>query len=465
MRLKSDLRGYQNRVIKHLYEHDSALAVLKIGAGKTISTLTAIEELIGDAVIRHALIIAPKRVATSVWPREIGDWAHTRHLKFAVLDRTPAHRKLVLEQAHTRQITIVGIDNVQWLCEQLNNVQAENPIFDCLVIDETSKLKDPKSKRAKALAKIAGRFKNRWGLTGTPAPNSLLDLYTPLKIITAGKLWPGGFYRWQKQHFYPIDRNGYQWRVLPGHEAIIQADAATVSIALGEGEMPDLPELSILVDEVTLPDAARSVYNQMESRLFADLDDADILAVSQAVASGKCSQAANGFMYDEAGAAGAHALHAEKELWISELVDDLQGEPLIVIYEFHEDLAMLRRQFGDLPYLGAGVSDAQANQHIDAWNRRELPLLALHPASGGHGLNLQYGGSRMAWIAPTWSAELWDQAIGRIHRPGQNAHVMIHVCVARNTVDELKRLRVIGKLSAQAAFEAYLARSVPSKAA
>jgi hypothetical protein len=457
MRQKSELRPYQQRVVSHLYEHDQAMAVLKMGAGKTISTLTAIAELIGDKVIRHALIVAPKRVATLVWPAEIESWEHTRHLDYAVLDGDPKRRGLMLGTANARDITIIGIDNVQWLVEQIGWFQDGNPIWDCLVIDETSRLKDPKSKRGKALASVAGRFKNRWGLTGTPVPNSLLDLFTPAKIITNGGLWGSSFYKWQKQNFFTTDYHGYVWKVRPDREAALLADAASISIALGEDEMPGLPEVSILVDEVKLPGDARRAYREMESKLLSKLDSKNILAVSQAVATGKLAQIANGFIYDEEGAAGAHAIHVEKESWLGDLVESLDGEPAIIVYEYQHDLAILRKLFGGLPYLGSGVSDKQAEQTVELWNRGELPLLAIHPASAGHGLNLQHGGSRMIWLAPTWSAEMWDQTIARLHRPGQAAHVMVHVCVATDTVDELKRLRVIQKLSAQAAFERYLA--------
>ena len=459
MRQKHELRGYQQRVVKHLYEHDYALAVLKMGAGKTISTLTAAEELISDGVIRHALIIAPKRVATVVWPAEIEAWGHVAGMKYAVLDGGPERRRKLLDDVGQRQLTIIGIDNVQWLIEELKDFASDSVVWDCMVVDETSRLKDPTSKRAKALATIADRFKIRWGLTGTPAPNSLLDLFMPMKIISNGELWGKSFYKWQSQHFYPTDRNAYQWAPLHGHRERILADAATISIALSDGEMPDLPELSILVDEIRLPDDARRVYRQMERSLVARLDQqhASVLAASQAIATGKCAQIANGFIYDEDGAAGVQRIHSAKAEWISELVLGLDGEPAILVYEYQEDLALIRRLFGDIPYLGAGVSDNRAQQAIEQWNRGELPLLALHPASGGHGLNLQAGGSRMVWIAPTWSAEMWDQTIARLHRPGQAAHVMVHVCVATDTVDELKRLRVISKLSQQQAFEVYLA--------
>ena len=458
MRPKSDLRVYQQRVVSYLYERDEAFAILKIGAGKTASTLTAIDEMINDQVIRHGLILAPKRVATLTWPDEIGKWQHLAGMEYAVLDGTPARRAGLLATAADRDLTIVGIDNAQWLCDELARLPDGHPIFDLLVIDETSRLKDPKSKRANALSKIAGRFRIRWGLTGTPRPNSAMDLFTPAKVITNGRLWGKSFYQWQRRNFYPTDFKGYTWLPLPGAEDRIHADMASISITLGEGDMPDLPPLSILVDEVTLPDAARAAYRDMERKLLARLDSRDIVAMSAAVATGKLAQMANGFVYGEGGNADAEALHTAKADWLDDLVASLDGEPLLLIYEYREDLAMIRRLFGHVPYLGAGVSDADARQRVDDWNAGKLPLFALHPAAAGHGINLQHGGSRMAWISPCWSAELWDQTIGRLHRPGQAAaHVMVHVCNATNTVDDLKRSRVISKLSAQAAFENYLA--------
>jgi hypothetical protein len=457
MRARSELRPYQTRVVDYLYENPEAFAVLKMGAGKTASTLTAILDLLGDKVIRHALVIAPKRVAKLVWPDEVKKWQHLSGLRMAVLDGPPPVRLRKLLAIDSRDVTVVGIDNVQWLVDAIEDWPADHPIFDALVIDETSKLKSPKGKRAKALAKVAKRFKNRWGLTGTPRPNSLLDLFTPAKIITGGRLWGNSYYKWQMDNFYLPNKWSYDWKIHPHKEAQLLADIATVSIALGEGEMPGLPGLSVIIDEVLLPKDTRDVYADMERDLFAVADDEGVIAMSRAIATGKLAQIANGFLYDDRGAAGAHIVHNEKAQWLAELVDELDGEPLIVVYEYQEDLAMIRRAFGQVPYLGSGVSDKQAQENVEAWNRGELPVFALHPASGGHGLNLQHGGSRMAWVAPTWSAELWDQTLARIYRPGQANHCMVHVCVARDTVDDLKRLRVLDKLSGQQAFEAYLA--------
>jgi SNF2 family DNA or RNA helicase len=460
MHQKSELRPYQTRVVDYLYENPEAFCVLKMGAGKTASTLTAISDLIDDGEIRHALIVAPKRVANMVWPDEIQGWEHLCDLQYAVLNGTPSQRLALLDKTEQRHVTIIGIDNIQWLITAIEKWPDDHFIFDCLVIDETSKLKSPTSKRAKALAKVAHRFRNRWGLTGTPRPNSMTDLFNPVKILTDSRLWGRSFYKWQAENFYkdPHDFHGYKWLIHQHREAVLLADAATISIALEEGEMPGLPELSIIYDKVVLPADAREAYDDMEAKLLAELSEADILAASAAVATGKLAQIANGFVYDEAGAAGVHDLHEEKSQWLADLIEELDGEPLLVVYQYQEDLAMIRRLCGDdLPYLGSGVSDVKAARYVELWNRGELPVLAMHPASAGHGLNLQHGGSRMAWIAPTWSPEMWDQTLARLHRPGQEAHVMVHVCMAEDTVDQLKQSRVLGKLSAQAAFEQYLA--------
>jgi hypothetical protein len=191
--------------------------------------------------------------------------------------------------------------------------------------------------------------------------------------------------------------------------------------------------------------------------LFAAIDGRAVEAISPLVATSKCAQMANGFLYDE-GNDDPVAVHTVKIDWLRELVESLDGEPLLIAYEFIEDLRTIRRAFGDVPTLGSPTPAREAEQLIKAWNAGALTLLALHPASAGHGLNLQHGGSRMAWLSPSWSAELTEQAIARIYRPGQTQHVTIHVCVAAGTVDEMKRDRVIGKMSAQEAFRQHLER-------
>jgi SNF2 family DNA or RNA helicase len=229
-------------------------------------------------------------------------------------------------------------------------------------------------------------------------------------------------------------------------------------MVVSDADMPDLPPLNVVVTPVTLPDAVMAAYATMQDELFAAINGRGIEAVSPLVATGKCAQIANGFLYDE-GNDDPVAVHTIKIDWLRELVESLEGEPLLIAYEFVEDLRAIRRAFGAVPALGGPTPAREAARLIEAWNAGALPLLALHPASAGHGLNLQHGGARMAWLSPSWSAELTEQAIARLYRPGQTQHVTIHVCVAAGTVDEMKRDRVLGKMSAQEAFRRHLERT------
>jgi hypothetical protein len=451
------LRSYQQRSATYLYEHDAAFLIAPLGAGKGAAALTGIAELIRDGQRRHALVIAPKLVAETVWPQEVASWPHLAHLRVAVLDGGPARRRELLAAASRRELTVIGIDLVPWLVDELAAIPDDHPLFDLLVIDETSRLKDPSGKRARALLKIAGRFRTRWGLTGTPRPNSAMDLFMPTAIITNGALWGRAFVPWQKRHFRPRDPFGREWIALPGAEAQIAADFGTVAMMVADQDMPDLPPLNVVVTRVELPDTVMASYKTLQRELFAALEARTIEASSPLVATGKCAQLANGFLYDE-GNQDPVVVHTVKIDWLRELVESLDGEPLLVAYEFIEDLRTIRRAFGEVPALGGLTPAGEAKRLVEAWNAGALPLLAFHLASAGHGLNLQHGGSRMAWLSPSWSAELTEQAIARIYRPGQTAHVTIHVCVAAGTVDEMKRDRVLGKMSAQEAFRRHLER-------
>ena len=458
MRAKKELRKYQNRIATALYENDEKLCVLRPGGGKTIAALTAIEELLADKVIRHALVIAPKRVARVVWPDEIEQWKHVKRLRYTVLDGGPADRELTLSgiPLGLRDVTIVGLDIAQWLCEQLEKKPDSSKLFDLLVIDEASRLRNPKGKRAKALAKLASRFKMIWGLSGTLRPSGPQDLFMPARVVTRGRLWGKSFWKWRETNFYPADREGYDWRPFPGVEDRLNAELAPYITTVEDGELIQ-PEPTIVLDKVELPPGAKAQYDRMQKQLIADIGEDRVHAGSAAIATGKMAQMANGFIYDtEAGS--VLQVHGAKREWLEDIVSDAVG-PTLLIYEFQEDLRLLKEVLGaNLLYLGSGVNDRQAADNIKAWNAGELPFMGLHPASGGHGLNLQHGGSDMAWISPTWSPEYWEQTIARINRSGQKRQVMVRVCVAANTVDELKLNRVHHKMTAQEAFEAYLRR-------
>jgi hypothetical protein len=446
------LRSYQQRLATFLYERDSAFAITPLGAGKGAAALTALAELIRDGHRRHALVVAPKLVAQTVWPAEIAAWPHLTHLRFAVLRGNPELRRqqlaanLMLTDAPARQVTTIGIDLVPWLVGELASLADDHPLFDVLIVDETSRLKDPSGKRARALLKVAERFRTRWGLTGTPRPNSSMDLFMPAAIISNGALWGRAFIPWQRQHFRARDPFGREWTALPGVEEQIAAEFGTVAMTVGDEDMPDLPPLNVVETPIRLPDAVMATYRTMARELFAAIEGRSIEAASPLIATGKLAQMANGFLYGE-GADDSVRVHDLKIDWLRELVESLEGEPLLVAYEFDEDLRAIRRAFGDVPVLGGPTGARESARLIDAWNAGSLPI---------HGLNLQHGGARMAWLSPSWSAELTQQAIARIYRPGQTRHVTVHVCIAAGTVDELKRDRVIGKRSAQEAFKRHL---------
>jgi SNF2 domain-containing protein len=451
------LYSYQNRAATYFYESDAAFLVAPLGAGKGAAALTAIADLIRDGHRRHALVIAPKLVATTVWPREVALWPHLAHLRVAVLSGAPERRRALLATAPEREVTVIGVDLVQWLVGELAALADDHPLFDVLIIDETSRLKNPSGKRARALLKIAGRFKTRWGLTGTPRPNSSMDLFMPAAIVTNGALWGRAFIPWQRQRFRPRDPFGREWAALPGAEEKIAAAFGTVAMTVADEDMPDLPPLNVVETHIALPDEVMARYREMARELFTTAEGRTIEAASALIATGKLAQMANGFLYGDDDR--AFFVHNLKIQWLKELVEDLQGEALLIAYEFIEDLRTIQealRWWWEVPVLGGPTSAADSALLVDAWNAGRLPLLAFHPAAAGHGLNLQHGGSRMAWLSPSWSAELTQQAIARIYRPGQTRHVTVHVCVATGTVDEMKRDRVLGKMSAQEAFRRHL---------
>lgn len=468
MRAYADFHGYQKRTVTALYESSAVQAVLPMGAGKTAAALTAIDELLKDGEIRHALVLAPKRVVRLVWRHEHKQWEHLSHLDDAVSLATGTSEERAIALGDNKPIHVMGVDNIKWLVDILVDLPHDHPFFDLLVIDELSRFKNPRSKWARALKKVIGRFKNRWGLTGTPRPNGYQDQWGPLKLISGGTIWPdeffggrGGYDGWLDRYFMAIDFNGYRQTIRPEWRDKIRADINAYSFTIDPKEMPELPELVPVYHWVDLPPDAMRVYKQMEKDLIAKIvrkakDGRTIIAVNAGVQSGKCCQIAQGFIYGEGGHGDAEFLHAAKADMLVDLIDDLAGAPALVCYGFREDLDAIHELYPKMPYLGAGVSDAKADEYEAAWNKQELPLLGLHPASAGHGLNLQHGGNQMIWYCLPWSAEQFDQTRKRYWRQGQTMRCFEHFIMARNTVDEVKYDRVFGKMSEQDAFIKYL---------
>ena len=318
---------------------------------------------------------------------------------------------------------MIGIDLVPWLVGELAGFADDHPLFDMLVIDETSRLKDPSGKRARALLKVAGRFRTRWGLTGTPRPNSSQDLFMPAAIITDGALWGRAFVPWQKRHFRPRDPFGREWMALPGAEEQIAADFGTVAMTVADEDMPDLPPLNIVVTRVELPDAVMATYKTMQRELFAAIEGRTIEAASPLVATGKCAQLANGFLYDE-GNDDPVEVHTVKIDWLRELVESLDGEPLLIAYEFIEDLRTIRRAFGEVPALGGLTPAGEAKRLVEAWNAGDAAAARL--PSGLGRARAQPAARRVAHGVAV--AEL----VGRTHRAGDRADLPAGADAARD---------------------------------
>lgn len=462
---KADMHDYQNRTATKLYESDVAQAVVPMGGGKTVSAGTAIRELIDDGHIRKAIINAPKRVARLVWPAEFAKWEHLADTKISLVLGDEKQRRAALFA--DAEVYITSRDNIKWLVAELKKRPDDHPLLDLLCIDELSRFKSPRSKLAnKHLGPVMGRFKIKWGLTGTPRPNDYVDQFRPLQLLSNHGLFkPRAFDHWRPKHFIKVDSDGkpsdygFQWKIRPDSEHKIIKLISSVSFTIDPAEMPELPPLTVVPHWVDLPPSVMKVYRDMERDLITTVGEQAFMAASQGVASGKLDQIIQGFLYKETGSHEAEWLHSVKADVLDDLIEDLAGDPALVVYGFREELRALQEVYGEtLPYLGAGVSDRLAGQYEQEWSAKRLPLLALHPASAGHGLNLQHGGTQMLVLNMPWSAELYDQMIKRFHRQGQTRKCFLHLILARGTTDEVKYDRVVGKMELQEAFTRYLKR-------
>lgn len=462
MRTKDQLYAHQVRSVTRLYEYEGQQAVIGMGGGKTASALTAIKDMITDSVIECALVLAPKRVVQLVWAqgREHSEWQHLADMRIQLVTGTPAQRLAKLLTPGF-DIYAVGKDNTQWLVEQLKKLPPRHPLFGLLCIDEISTFKSPYGKRFKALRGIVEQFDTVWGLTGTPRPNGYEDQYPILKILSKMKIWPGSFETWRMERFFPdnlFDLKSAKWNIRPDWEERTKRDISRWSFTVDAADMPDLPPIVPVYHWIDLPPKVLEYYKDMERKLLVRDDEANInvLAQTAAVSSGKLAQIAQGFMYAEDGS--TIQLHTEKTDALADLIEGLNGQPSLISYEFREDLRRLRELIPGLPWFGNGTTDRQAIQNEADWNARKIQFLGLHPASAGHGLNLQFGGAQIICYGMTWSAELFDQLLKRFHRPGQTFNCFVHYIFARDTVDYMKFDRVHNKISEQEAFRRYLDR-------
>jgi len=431
--------AYQRKAIKFLIERGAAGLWLEPGLGKTSVTLAALSLLLEQQLTRGALVIAPLRPVYLVWPDELRKWREFTHLKFEILHGSDKDRAL----KRKADVYLINPEGLRWLFRVLGPDHSRWP-FDILVIDESSKFKNTRTERFKNLRDQLPRFRRRYTLTGTPAPNGLLDLFGQIYCLDLGRSLGRYVTHYRMEFFQQTGFGGYDWVLRPGSEQEIYARIAPLVLRMDEKDYLEMPPLVEANHFVELPKDARRVYDEVESKFLTELDSGSITVQSAATATIKLQQIANGGAYLDSQPgrhrAAAH-LHDAKTECLLDLLEELEGQPTLVAYAFEHDLQRLRPAlkkagFGDVPHLGGGVSPRDAQSIVDRWNDGQLPVLLGHPQSVAHGLNLQKAGRAVIWYALTWDLELYEQFVRRVYRQGQTGRVIVHRILARKTVDE-----------------------------
>ena len=407
-------------------------------------TLTAVKDLIEDFAVTRVLVIAPKRVAEDTWTRESAKWDHLRDLRISPVLGGPVERRKALEAE--ADVYVIGRDNVQWLVDHLGRYWP----FDMVVIDELSSFKNPQAKRFRALRKVMPRVDRVVGLTGTPSPNGLMDLWAEVYLLDQGERLERTIGAYRELYFRPGASNGhvvYQWLPKRGAAKTIEDKLSDLCVSMSAADYLQLPERIDNVIPVKLQAEELAKYKELEREQVLSLgDDQTVVALNAAAVMSKLLQIANGRVYLETGAYAR--IHERKAEALEEIVDTTD-EPVLVFYSFRHDLEPIVRRIPEARMLD-GPED------IAAWNRGEIRVLLAHPASVGYGLNLQEGGRVIVWYGLTWSLELYQQANARLYRQGQEKPVIIHHLVAEDTVDEQVMKALQAKDTSQAALLAAL---------
>lgn len=448
---------YQKTAVKWLLQHPVAALLLDLGLGKTTIFLEAFRALRAAGGARRALVVAPRRPAQLVWSQsgEVGKWRQFTGLKVALLHGKDKDE--TLERVDDADLYVINYDGLQWLTRKKGFKLLFQRGVDTLILDELSKVRNARSLRSRLLWPWLGRFKRRWGGTGSPAPKSLLDLFGQVRTLDMGKRLGKFITHYRNKWFYLTGFGGREWFPKKGADKEITAALKDLAISMRAADHLDLPPLVERDVWVELPDAARKAYDELETELFTVLSEGVVTAANAAVAASKCAQVASGGVYQHqlpeimhdggngfsvgSGARRTIHLHDEKTEALVELVEERQGAPLLVLYDYEHDRDRIQAAFGGkLPVIGGGTSDKLAATLIAQWNRGELPVLLGHPGSVGIGLNMQAAGcGHICFYTAPWNREDYDQTIGRIWRQGTKApRIVVHRLLARGTVDEAK---------------------------
>lgn len=429
--------NYQKVSINHILDNDRGALFLDMGLGKTVSTLTAIVRLMENFEVSKILVIAPKLVASQTWPAEVKKWAHTRHLRVSAVTGSPQARLRALRVE--ADIYTIGRDNVVWLVNTLGRGGWD---FDMLVIDELSSFKNPASQRFKALKKVSYLSPRCVGLTGTPSPNSLLDLWSQVYLLDQGERLGRTITSYREAYFVK-NFNGFGYTLRKKYESLIHDKIKDICISMTAADYLDLPERIDITKRVNLENYSKYVEFKNEEVLKLS-EGGDITPVNAAALYSKLLQFCNGSVYDED--KKYHVVDNTKLEMLEEMVEELQGEPLLVFYSFQSDKDRILKKIKSAVEMPKGAS---AGAVLDKWNRREIPVLVAHPASIGHGLNMQDGGRYMVWYGLPWSLELYQQAVGRLDRQGQKRNVMNTRLIAQGSVEEVVLKRLEDKTTTQ----------------
>lgn len=421
---------YQKYVIEYIEKHPVSAVFLDMGLGKTSITLTAINNLVFDYfAVRKVLVIAPLRVAKNTWSAEINKWNHLESLKYSIVVGTPAERRKALQKQ--ADIYIINRENIQWLVKYTGAAFD----FDMVVIDELSSFKNYQAKRFKALMKVRPKIKRILGLTGTPSSNGLMDLFAEFKLIDMGERLGRFIGQYRNTYFMPDKRNGqviFSYKPLPGAEDAIYRKISDITISMKAADHLKMPELITSDYEVELSEKEQRRYKELKENMVLQLADDEITAANAASLSNKLCQMANGAIYDDDKA--VIPIHDRKLDALEDVIESMSGKPVLVAYWFKHDYDRIADKLKTLsiPFEKLDTSDS-----IEKWNKGLIPAALIHPASAGHGLNLQSGGSTLVWFGLTWSLELYQQTNARLYRQGQSSDtvVIMHI-VAKGTMDE-----------------------------
>ena len=425
--------AHQAAGIEWIVDHPACALFWGMGTGKTVTTLTAVDELLHDCLEDGpVLVIAPKRVAENTWTKESAKWEHLRHLRISRVMGSAKERLAAL--ASPADLYVVNRENVVWLVEYLQNRWP----FKIVVIDELSSFKSAQAKRWKALRRVRGRIKRIIGLTGTPRPNGLEDLFAEIYLLDQGVRLGRTLSAFRARYLLPDKMNGhivYSYRPREGAEDSVYDELSDICMSIRKEDVLSLPGQIYEDIELTAPPALLKKYKQFErDKVLESLDeDGEIVAGTAAALTNKLLQFANGAIYDMDG--GVHELHDIKLDALEELLEEAGGDPVLVLYAYKHDAERIKRRID--------CRALDTPEDIDAWNRGEIPVALAHPASIGHGLNLQDGGHILVWFGLTWSLELYQQANERLNRPGQKNVCRVYHLTLKGTHDErvLKALK------------------------